>query len=103
MKGSVNVNDDVRLEKEADLMGAKALKSTSLEKDKNAPHESVKKTNEPIQMVKGISEEQLKEADILQNTDGHLELPKDVHGLPIPSKQSEDFSSLEQSRHGRTV
>lgn len=95
MKGSVNVNDDVRLEKEADLMGAKALKSTSLEKDKNAPHESVKKTNEPIQMVKGISEEQLKEAKhFAKHRDGHLELPKDVHGLPIPSKQSEAFNAV---------
>ena len=81
------VNDSTTLEKEADSMGARALQRVS--KNNSSALEIKNKGNKPIQMVKGISDEQLKEAKhFAKHQDGTIELPKDINGVPIHSNQS---------------
>ena len=92
----IAVNDSATLEREADSMGAKALQRIS--KNNSSALEIKNKGNYPIQMVKGISDEQLKEAKhFAKHQDGTIELPRDSHGLAIPSKQSNAFKNIEDS------
>lgn len=100
MQSNVNINDDIGLEKEADLMGAKALaasQSTSVSLP-NPTSDLNQIGQKPIQMqprVPGITKEQLEEAQHYSvDKKGRISLAKDEHGLPIPSKQSQAFNSV---------
>ena len=87
------VNDSTTLEKEADSMGARALQRVS--KNNSSALEIKNKGNKPIQMVKGISDEQLKEAKhFAKHQDGTIELPKDINGVPIHSNQSIAYNKI---------
>jgi len=88
------VNDSTTLEKEADSMGARALQRVS--KNNSSALEIKNKGNKPIQMVKGISDEQLKEAKhFAKHQDGTIELPKDISGVPIPSNQTIAYNKID--------
>nr|WP_222845878.1 DUF4157 domain-containing protein [Flavilitoribacter nigricans] len=55
MKGKVNVNDNASLEKEADVMGAKALQRQSIAKNLSEIKSNTENSNHPVQMIISVA------------------------------------------------
>uniref|UniRef100_UPI004047069D eCIS core domain-containing protein n=1 Tax=Algoriphagus sp. TaxID=1872435 RepID=UPI004047069D len=57
LKGKVNINDDAGLEKEADVLGAKALQGKFINSDFSPKQLAISSSNQPFQLLLGEGEE----------------------------------------------
>lgn len=80
MKGGVNVNDDAGLEKEADVMGAKALTSSQIGSSESSLSE-----------VNSLPRVELCSNNAIQRKVEYSELPHELHDLYIEGKKPEKF------------